>query len=153
MFPPGGQMSSPQECHLKHHPVPTKRAVFPAAMAILQGACAGEKAAAKDDAGLAGPAVSAAVAPVVERTVPLFKGLAASTDRGDSLVVRARVKALLRTQDSSEGTMIDAGKARIPSTAMHHASGGRPKWRQTPSPSDWRSQGGARFPCIEIRIV
>jgi hypothetical protein len=105
MFPPGGQMSSAQECHLKHHPVPTKRAVFPAAMAILQGACAGEKAAAKkDDAGLAGPAVSAVVAPVVERTVPLFKVLAASTDRGDSLVIRARVKALLRTQDSSEGT-------------------------------------------------
>jgi len=116
MFPPGGQMSSPQECHLKHHPVPTKRAVFPAAMAILQGACAGEKAAAKDDAGLAGPAVSAAVAPVVERTVPLFKGLAA--------------RGLLRTQDLSEGTMIEAGKARIPSTSMYHASGGRPKWRQ-----------------------
>ena len=116
MFPPGGQMSSPQECHLKHHPVSKKRAVFPAAMAILQGACAGEKAAAKDDAGLAGPAVSAAVAPVVERTVPLFKGLAA--------------RGLLRTQDLSEGTMIEAGKARIPSTAMHHASGGRPKWRQ-----------------------
>src|SRR5215469_18240284 len=47
--PTGGQMSSPQECHLKHHPVPTKRAVFPAAMAIPQGACASEKAAAKDD--------------------------------------------------------------------------------------------------------
>ena len=139
MFPPGGQMSSPQECHLKHHPVPTKRAVFPAAMAILQGACAGEKAAAKDDTGLAGPAVPAVAAPVVERTVPLFKGLAA--------------RGLLRTQDLSEGTMIEAGKARIPSTAMHHASGGRPKWRQTPSPSDWRSQGGARFPCIKIRIV
>lgn len=58
---------------MKHHPVPTKRTVFPAAMAILQGDCAGEKAAAKDDAGLAGPAVSAVVAPVVERTIPLFK--------------------------------------------------------------------------------
>ena len=89
MFPPGGQMSSPQECHLKH-PVQMKRAVFPAAMAILQGACAGEKAAAKDDAGLAGPAVSAVFAPVVERTVPLFSGLGASTDRADSLDIRAR---------------------------------------------------------------
>jgi len=140
MFPPGGQMSSPQECHLKHHPVPTNRAVFPAAMAILQGGCAGEKAAAKkDDAGLAGPAVSAAVAPVVERTVPLFKGLAA--------------RGLLRTQDLSEGTMIEAGKARIPSTAMHHASGRSAEMAPTSNPSDWRSQGGARFPCIEIRIV
>ena len=130
MFPPGGQMSSPQECHLKHHPVPTKRAVFPAAMAILQGARAGEKPTAKDDEGLAGPAVSAVVAPVVERTVPLFKGLAASNDRGDSLDMRARVRELLRAQDSSEGTRIEAGEARIPSTAMHHASGGQPKWRQ-----------------------
>ena len=153
MFPPGGQMSSPQECHLKHHPVPTKRAVFPAAMAILQGACAGEKAAAKDDAGLAGPAVSAAVAPVVERTVPLFKGLAARTDRGDSVDIRARVRALLRTQDSSEGTMIEAAEARIRPTAMHHASGRSAEMAPTSNPSDWRSQGGARFPCIEIRIV
>lgn len=111
------------------HPVQMKRAVLPAAMAILQVACAGEKAAAKD-AGLAGPAVSAVVAPVVERTVPLFKGLAASTDRGGSLDIRARVRESLRTQDSSEGTMIEAGGARIRPTAMHHASGGRPKWRQ-----------------------
>ena len=140
MFPPGGQMSSPQECHLKHHPVPMKRAVSPAAMAILRVACAGEEAAAKkDDAGLDRPTVSAVVAPVVERTVPLFKGLAA--------------RGLLRTQDLSEGTMIEAGKARIPSTAMHHASGRSAEMAPTSNPSDWRSQGGARFPCIEIRIV
>jgi hypothetical protein len=116
---------------LKHHPVPMKRAVSPAAMAILRVACAGEEAAAKkDDAGLDRPTVSAVVAPVVERTVPLFKGLAARTDRGDSVDIRARVRALLRTQDTSEGTMIKAGEARIRPTAMHHAFGGRPKWRQ-----------------------
>ena len=124
-------MSSPQECHLKHHPLPTKRAVFPAAMVILQGGCAGEKAAAKkDDAGLDRPPVSAVVAPVVERTVRLLKGLAASTDRGDSPDIRARVRALLRTQDLSKGTIIESGEARIRPIAVHPASGGRPKWRQ-----------------------
>jgi len=102
--------------------------VFGAAMAILQVAGADEKA--EDGAAPAGPAVSAVVAPVVQRTVPLFKGLAASTDRGDSLGIRARVRALLRTQDWSEGAIIEAGKARIRPTAMHHAFGGRPKWRQ-----------------------
>jgi hypothetical protein len=112
------------------HPVQMKRAVFPTAMAILRAGCAGEKAAPKDDAGLTGPAVSAVVAPVVQRTVPLFKGLAASTDRGDSPDIRARVRALLRTQDLSEGTMIESGEARIRPIAVHPASGGRPKWRQ-----------------------
>ena len=97
MFSPaGGQMSPPQECHLKH-PVQMKGAVFPAA-AILQVACAGEKAAGKEDTGLAGPAVSAVVAPAVQRTVPLFSGPAASTEAGHSLDIRARVRALLRTQ-------------------------------------------------------
>ena len=128
MFP-RGQMSPSQECHLRH-PVQMKRAVFLAAMAIFLVASAGQKAAANDDAGLGGPAVSVVVAPVVQRTVALFGGLAANTDRGHSLNIRARVTALLRTQDSSEGTMIKAGEARVRSTAMHHASGGRPKWRQ-----------------------
>lgn len=110
------------------HPVQMKRAVFPAA-AILQLGSAGEKAAAKkDDAGLAGPAVSAVAAPVVQRTVPLFNGLAASTDQGDSPDIRLR--ALLRTQDSSESTMIEAGEAGIRPIRVHLASGGRPKWRQ-----------------------
>lgn len=121
-------MSSPQGCHLKH-PVQMKRAVSPAAV-ILQVACAGETAAATEDTGLAGPAVSAAVTPLVQRTVPLFNGLAASTDRGDSLDIRARQRALPRTQDSSENTMIEAGEARSRPTAVHHRSGGRLKWRQ-----------------------
>lgn len=95
MFPPGAD-EPPQECHLKH-PAQMKGAVFPAA-AILQVACAGEKAAAKEDTGLAGPAVSAAGAPMVQRTVPLFNGLPASIDRGDSLDIRARQRALRRTQ-------------------------------------------------------
>ena len=106
------------------------RAVFLAAIAILLVASAGQNPAAKDDAGLARPAVSAGVAPVVQRTVPLFSSLAASTDRGHSLDIRARQRALLRTQDLSEGTMVKAGEARVQPTAMHHASAGRPKWRQ-----------------------
>ena len=79
-----------------------KRAVFMAFMVILLAAWAGQKAAANDEAGRGGPAVSAVVAPVVQRTVPLFSGLAASIDRGHSLDIRTPVTALLRTQDSSE---------------------------------------------------
>ena len=150
MLPPGAD-EPPQECHLKH-PAQVKGAVFPAA-AILQVACAGEKAAAKEDTGLAGPAVSAAGAPMVQRTVPLFNGLPASIDRGDLLDIRARQRALLRTRFEREHQMIEAGEARIRPTAVHHRSGGRLKWRQPQVPGDWRSQGGARFPCIEIRIV
>jgi hypothetical protein len=83
-------MFPPQECHLKH-PVPMKGAVFPAAIAILLAAFAGQKAAANDDSGLGGQAVSAVLAPVVHGTVPFFSGLAASTDPGHSPDIRARV--------------------------------------------------------------
>ena len=64
------------------------------------------KAAGPSDA----PAVSVVVAPVVQKTVPLFTELTARTDATDTVDVRARVKAFLQTQSYAEGSMVRAGQ-------------------------------------------
>jgi membrane fusion protein, multidrug efflux system len=61
-------------------------------------------------AAAASPAVSVVVAPVVQKTVPLFTELTARTDANDSVDIRARVKAFLKTQSYAEGTMVKAGQ-------------------------------------------
>jgi membrane fusion protein (multidrug efflux system) len=50
------------------------------------------------------------VAPVVQKTVPLITELTARTDATDSVDIRARVKAFLKTQNYVEGTMVKAGQ-------------------------------------------
>jgi membrane fusion protein (multidrug efflux system) len=58
----------------------------------------------------AASAVSVVVAPVVQKTVPLFTELTARTDATGSVDIRARVKAFLQTQNYTEGTMVKAGQ-------------------------------------------
>ena len=65
-----------------------QRSVFPAAEAERR------KPRAPPDQG-APPAVSVVVAPVVQKTVPIFTELTARTDATDSVEIRARVKAFL----------------------------------------------------------
>ncbi len=50
------------------------------------------------------------VAPVVQKSVPLFTELTARTDATDSVDIRARVKAFLKKQSYAEGTMVKAGQ-------------------------------------------
>ena len=80
------------------------------AIAILLTGCNGEKTGGKGHADRAAPAVSVVIAPVVQKTVPIFTELTARTDATDSVDIRARVKAFLRTQDYTEGTMVQAGQ-------------------------------------------
>src|SRR4051794_5905469 len=85
-------------------------AVFLAALAFLTG-CGGGKTEAKSaSAQGAPPAASVVVAPVVQRTVPIFSELTARTDASDSVDIRARVKAFLLKQSYEEGKMVKAGQ-------------------------------------------
>jgi membrane fusion protein (multidrug efflux system) len=85
-------------------------AVGASAALILMAGC--EKGAAEEKvAGApAAPAVTVVVAPVVQKTVPIYTELTARTDATDSVDIRARVKAFLVNQSYSEGTMVKAGQ-------------------------------------------
>jgi len=77
--------------------------------AILLTGCGGENKTVAVNA--AGPAaVSVVVAPVVQKTVPLFTELTARIDATDSVDVRARVKAFLLKQSYDEGKLVKAGQ-------------------------------------------
>ena len=79
-------------------------------MAVLSTGCGSKKKAATGEADRAAPGVSVVVAPVVQKTVPLFTELTARTDASNSVDIRARVKAFLLTQNYVEGTMVKAGQ-------------------------------------------
>ncbi|HTP31661.1 MAG TPA: biotin/lipoyl-binding protein, partial [Candidatus Acidoferrales bacterium] len=80
------------------------------AASILLAGCGGSKKEETAAAAAAAPAVSVVVAPVVQKTVPLFTELTARTDANDSVDIRARVKAYLQTQNYTEGTMVKKGQ-------------------------------------------
>jgi len=78
------------------------------AAALCVAGCGSEK---KEPAVLAaGSLVSVVVAPVVQKTVPIFTELTARTDATESVDLRARVKAFLQAQNYAEGTMVKAGQ-------------------------------------------
>jgi membrane fusion protein (multidrug efflux system) len=78
---------------------------------MLLASCGGEKEPVKAAAGApAGPAVSVVVAPVVQKTVPLFTELTARTDATDTVDIRARVKSFLLAQSYAEGTLVKSGQ-------------------------------------------
>jgi len=81
-----------------------------AAALVLLAACGGEKDGVHAKAESAGPAISVVVAPVVQKTVPIFTELTARIDATDSVDIRARVKAFLLTQSYDEGKMVKAGQ-------------------------------------------
>jgi membrane fusion protein (multidrug efflux system) len=79
------------------------------AFGLGMAGCGGDKqTAAKGGAGAA--AVSVVVAPVQQKTVPIYSELTARTDANDSVEIRARVKAFLEGQHFEEGTMVKKGQ-------------------------------------------
>ena len=103
-------MSSSLVFQLKRPKRPVKPVVFLAATAMLLAGCGGEKKEVKGETTLAATATSVVVAPVVQKTVPLFTELTARTDATDTVDIRARVKAFLQSQSYAEGTMVKAGQ-------------------------------------------
>src|SRR3954449_9998951 len=96
--------------------------VFLAALAFLPG-CGGGKTEAKGpSAQSAQPAVSVVVAPVVQKTVPIFSELTARTDASDSVDIRARVKAFLLKQSYEEGKMVQAGQTLFTLDSREYAA-------------------------------
>ena len=80
-----------------------------AAAALVLVRCGGENHGQKIAAAASEP-VAVVVAPVVQKTVPLYTELTARTDATESVDIRARVKAFLLTQNYAEGTMVQKGQ-------------------------------------------
>ena len=101
-------MDSPKECTRNRRCLAAGSAYLVSAILLVScGATKGPvRAAGPQDA----PAVSVVVAPVVQKTVPIFTELTARTDATDTVEIRARVKAFLQNQSYTEGTMVKAGQ-------------------------------------------
>jgi membrane fusion protein, multidrug efflux system len=80
------------------------------AVIVLLASCGGEKDSVSAKSGSAPPAVSVVVAPVVQKTVPIYTDLTARVDATDSVDIRARVKSFLLKQSYDEGRMVTAGQ-------------------------------------------
>ena len=92
-------MSSPTEFSWKRPIWSVTIAVCLGATAILLASCGDEKEQVKAGGPPDAPAVSVVVAPVVQKTVPLFTELTARTDATESVDIRARVKAFLQSAE------------------------------------------------------
>jgi membrane fusion protein, multidrug efflux system len=77
---------------------------------IIFAGCGHGKEEAKANSAPSGPAVPVVVAPVQQKTVPIFTELTARTDASNSVEIRARVKAFLQAQHYQEGTMVKKGQ-------------------------------------------
>jgi membrane fusion protein, multidrug efflux system len=74
---------------------------------VLLTSCGGERDGVQAKTS---PTVSVVVAPVTQKTVPIFTELTARIDATDSVDIRARVKAFLLKQSYEEGKMVKAGQ-------------------------------------------
>jgi membrane fusion protein (multidrug efflux system) len=72
--------------------------------------CSSSKEEAAKKAAAAGAPVAVVVAPVQQRTVPVYSELTARTDASDSVEIRARVKAFLLAQNYTEGQPVSKGQ-------------------------------------------
>ncbi len=79
-------------------------------LALFVIGCEHGKEATKTDATAAGAGVPVVVAPVQQKTVPIYTELTARTDAHDTIDIRARVKAFLQAQNYREGTMVKKGQ-------------------------------------------
>jgi membrane fusion protein, multidrug efflux system len=102
-------MSSLTEYGWKHRLRRLRIGGVVAAMGLV-ASCGGEKDGVHAKAGSPGPVLSVVVAPVVQKTVPIFTELTARIDATDSVDIRARVKAFLLKQSYDEGKMVKAGQ-------------------------------------------
>lgn len=76
----------------------------------LLGCGDGKEKAKADAAAAAGAPVSVVVAPVQQKTVPIYIELTARADATETVDIRARVKAFLQAQQYQEGTMVKKGQ-------------------------------------------
>ncbi len=80
-------------------------------LTLLVVSCGGGKEeSAKKAAAAAGQAVSVVVAPVEQKTVPVFSEYTARTDANDTVEIRARVSAFLQAMHFEEGRMVKKGQ-------------------------------------------
>jgi membrane fusion protein (multidrug efflux system) len=79
-------------------------------MAMFAGGCGSSSDQVKAAGESAAPAVAVVVAPVMQKTVPIFSELTARTDATETVEIRARVKAFLEAQSYTEGAMVKAGQ-------------------------------------------
>jgi membrane fusion protein (multidrug efflux system) len=79
-------------------------------VAIFLIHCGHKEKEAETQPAQSGPTVSVVVTPVVQKTVPIYAELTARTDATNSVEIRARVKAFLKTQNYTEGTLVKAGQ-------------------------------------------
>jgi membrane fusion protein (multidrug efflux system) len=86
-----------------------KFTVIPLLLLGLIG-CGSSKEDAAKKAAAAGAPVAVVVAPVQQKTVPVFSELTARTDANDSVEIRARVKAFLLAQNYTEGQPVSQGQ-------------------------------------------
>jgi membrane fusion protein, multidrug efflux system len=89
---------------------PLKITILVAGVAILLSSCGSDKKEVNAASLTSAPAVSVVVAPVVQKTVPVYTELTARTDATSSVDIRARVKAFLLTQSYEEGTEVKTGQ-------------------------------------------
>ncbi len=88
----------------------TRRSASVVAVAIFLIHCGHKEKEAETQPAQSGPTVSVVVTPVVQKTVPIYAELTARTDATNSVEIRARVKAFLKTQNYTEGTLVKAGQ-------------------------------------------
>jgi len=103
-------MSSINEFYRRWRIWPASVVACLGAAVVLLTSCGSSEHSVKAAGPSEAPAVSVVVAPVVQKTVPLFTELTARTDATDTVEIRARVKSFLLTQTYTEGTMVKAGQ-------------------------------------------
>jgi len=87
-------------------PLRNSRICIPAALLLCLAGCGSSTSESKGAGGPAAAPVAVVVAPVQQKTVPIYSELTARTDANDSVEIRARVRAFLQTQNYQEGTMV-----------------------------------------------
>ena len=109
-MPDRSRMSSSLNFRTDRFARPLRIAACVAVTAFVFCACGDKKPDPQTVAAAAPPAATVVVAPVLQKTVPLFTELTARTDATESVEIRARVKAFLKQQSYTEGTMVKAGQ-------------------------------------------
>jgi len=80
------------------------------ALALVCTGCGDKEEAAKKAAAAAGAPVSVVVGQVVQKTVPVYSEFTARTDAQDTVEIRARVSAYLKTMNFEEGKPVKKGQ-------------------------------------------
>jgi membrane fusion protein (multidrug efflux system) len=78
--------------------------------ALVLANCGGDKKAPTETSAAGPPPVAVVVAPVVQKTVPIYSEFTAQTDAEDTVEIRARVEAFLEKIHFEEGKPVQQGQ-------------------------------------------